>query len=102
MLSNGVDMKSASLNIEKLPHCEIRDESKSLVARMNRSGRPVVVTHRGKQTAIAMGISKYESMVEEIETLRDIQTALQQIKQGKAIPHAVVAQKLKKRLDHAR
>lgn len=69
---------------------------------MNKSGGPVIVTHQGKQTAIAMGISNYESMIGGIETLRDIQTSLKQFKQGKAIPHAVVVKKLKKRLGNAR
>jgi hypothetical protein len=95
-------MKNPTPHIDSLPLCEIRENSETIVTRMNRSGRPVLITHHGKRTGIAMGIANYQTMVEEIETLRDIQTALIESASGKGIPHADAALKLKKRLRDAR
>ncbi len=94
-------MKQSSAHTKDLPLCELKDNLAPFVARIHRSGRPIVVTHRGKRAGIAMGISEYQAMVEEIETLRDIQTALTQSAQGKTVSHTVASRRLRKHLSDA-
>ncbi len=61
------------------PLTEFQRHAKSHLARVNKTGRPEVLTVNGKAEAVLIGTVAYEHMVaamEEIETLRSIQRGL--------------------------
>lgn len=89
------------MHLENLPLCDVQSSPAKFAAAIARRGRAVVLTRDGKRTGVAMGIAYYEAMIEELETLRDVQTALTQVSQGKSISHAAASRRLRKRLDHA-
>ncbi|MBM3290034.1 MAG: hypothetical protein FJY92_07780 [Candidatus Hydrogenedentes bacterium] len=91
-------MKSSAAHIDSLPQCEIHAVAGRFADTIRRSKRPVLLTHAGKQTGVAMPISNYEALLEEIETLKDIHTALAQVSRGKSTGHSIVSQRLRKRL----
>lgn len=47
-----------------------------------------MLTQRGHSTAVLVDVAEYEHLLEQLETLRDIQNAQQQIEAGHGVPHA--------------
>lgn len=69
------------------PISQFRANAADLIRQVRQSKRPLVLTHRGQSAAVVLGVVEYEELVEEIETLRDLQVAEKQIAYGKAVPH---------------
>jgi len=67
----------------------------SFVEQVRGTGRPLVLTQHGKSAAVLLGASDYEALVEELETLRDIQIAERELAEGKGIPHEQVVEELR-------
>jgi len=67
----------------------------SFVDQVRETGRPLVLTQHGKSAAVLLGASDYEALVEELETLRDIQIAERELAEGKGIPHEQVVEELR-------
>ncbi len=70
------------------PLSEFRANAAALVERVRESRRPLVLTQRGHSTAVVLGAAEYERLMEEIEILRDVRQAEQQLEAGRGIPHA--------------
>ncbi len=70
------------------PLSEFRANAAALVERVRETRRPLVLTQRGHSTAVVLGAADYERLIEEIEILRDVRQAEQQLEAGLGIPHA--------------
>ena len=70
------------------PLSEFRANAAALVERVRETRRPLVLTQRGHSTAVVLGVAEYERLMEEIEVLRDVRQAEQQLDAGLGIPHA--------------
>ena len=66
------------------PLSDFRSNAAAFVERVRRTGRPVVLTQRGRSAAVLLDVAEYEALVEELELLRDIRTAEKQLAAGKA------------------
>ena len=55
------------------------------------------IVEGGKSSAILIGVSEYQQMIDKIEVLEDIKLAETQISQGMAISHKDVKKKFAKR-----
>ena len=64
---------------------------------MKTSGRPLVLTQRGHSTAVVLDVAEYERMVEEIELLSDVRTAVQQLESGQGVPDGDAKAELRRR-----
>lgn len=81
-------MKQVNLEEDIKPLSEFRANAATLVKHVKSTKRPLVITQHGKSSAILMDVKEYQSLLDKIEILQDVQLAEQQISQGKAINHS--------------
>lgn len=70
------------------PLSEFRAGVASFVKQVNETGRPLVLTQRGRGVAVVLDIHEFEDMRERLALLEDIAVAEAQIAAGEGIPHA--------------
>ena len=77
------------LNLEKdiKPLSEFRANVASCLQQVHDTRRPMVITHRGKSTAVLLDVAEYEALVDRLELLEDLQAAERQIEEGHGIAH---------------
>jgi len=69
------------------PVSDFRANAAAVIERVRTSGQPVVLTQRGRGTAVLVDIRKYQALLEENQVLRDIHASLVDIAEGRTIPH---------------
>jgi prevent-host-death family protein len=80
-------MPRIQLSEDIKPLSEFRSNARSYIDKVRKTKRPLVVTQRGKSAAVILDVEEYESMLNKIEILQDIQLADKQIKEGKGVEH---------------
>lgn len=80
------------------PVTEFRANAAQFIEQVRETGEPVILTQHGKSAAVLLDVDAYESLMDEIELLRDVRTAEEQVAAGKGLSHAAVAKKLRARL----
>ena len=79
---------------------EFRANVASFIEKVQKTKRPLVITQRGKSAAIMLDVSEYESLVERLDLLTDIQMGESQVNKGDGLSHEaakkVVLGKIKK------
>ncbi|HEX3526660.1 MAG TPA: type II toxin-antitoxin system Phd/YefM family antitoxin [Thermoanaerobaculia bacterium] len=77
-----------SLNLEEdiRPLSEFRADAAALIQKIRETGRALVLTQRGHSSAVVLAIREYQQLLEELELLRDLQTAARQIEDGLGVP----------------
>jgi len=75
------------INLEKdiKPLSEFRANAASFVKQVKETKRPLILTQHGKSSAVLMDVATYQSLLEQIELLQEIQLAEQQITEGKVL-----------------
>jgi antitoxin YefM len=86
-----------NLNTDIKPLSEFRANAAQLIEQVKTSGRRLVLTQRGRSAAVLLDVADYEQMVDEMELLRDLQTAVQQIGAGHAISNREAKAELRRR-----
>jgi prevent-host-death family protein len=82
----GGDMtRRVNLNSDIRPVSEFRAKAAELIEQIKTSGRPLVLTQRGHSAAVVLDVAEYQKMVEEIDLLRDVRTALDQGEAGQVM-----------------
>ena len=79
------------------PVSEFRANAAELIEQVKNSGRPLVLTQRGHSAAVVLDVVEYERMIEEIELLSDVRTAVAQIDAGQAISNRNAKAELRRR-----
>jgi antitoxin YefM len=85
------------LNTDIKPVSEFRANAAELIDHVKSSRRPLVLTQRGHSAAVLLDVVEYERMVEEIELLRDVRTAIEQIAAGQAVSNRDAKAELRRR-----
>ena len=80
-------MQRIIIDKDIIPLSEFRAKVTSVVQQVQRSKRPVVITHYGKSAAVLMDVGEYEALMRRIELLEDVQAGEAQIDSGKGISH---------------
>ncbi|MFA7535724.1 MAG: type II toxin-antitoxin system prevent-host-death family antitoxin [Desulfuromonadales bacterium] len=88
------------LRLEKdiKPLSEFRANVASCLQQVHETRRPLIITHRGKSTAVLMDVAEYDALVERLELLEDLQTAERQIEEGQGVAHEAALQAVLERL----
>lgn len=73
------------LDTDIRPVSEFRANAAELIEHVKKSRRPLVLTQRGHSSAVVLDVAEYERMVEEIDLLSDVRTAVQQVDAGQAL-----------------
>ncbi|MBI5091288.1 MAG: type II toxin-antitoxin system Phd/YefM family antitoxin [Candidatus Hydrogenedentes bacterium] len=91
-----------------MQHTEFKEDSQplsafgaktaSLLGQMRRTGRPLFLTKHGQAEAVVLDAAAYEQLIEELETLRDIRTATEQVAAGRGITHHAAKRKIREGL----
>jgi antitoxin YefM len=79
------------------PVSEFRANAAELIEHVRSSRRPLVLTQRGRSAAVVLDVAEYERMVEEIDLLSDVRTAIQQVESGQGVPNRVAKTELRRR-----
>ena len=61
---------------------------------MQTTHRPLVITNHGRSAAVLLDVTKYEELLEQLDLLRDIHLAEQQLADGKGVPHTEALQQV--------
>lgn len=80
------------------PLTDFQRNAKTHLSRVNKTGRPEVLTVNGKAEAVLLGRKAYEKMqeaMEELAAIKSIQISLKQMTADKTISAKVVHQRLR-------
>lgn len=80
------------------PVTEFRANAAQFIDQVRETGEPVILTQHGRSAAVLMDVDAYEALMDELELLRDVRQAEDQVAAGKGLSHASVAKKLRARL----
>lgn len=80
------------------PLSEFRANAADFIQQLREKKRALVLTQRGRTAAVVLDVSEYEKLLDEIETLRDIKTATQQIAAGQGVEHSKARRRVHRRL----
>lgn len=70
------------------PLSEFRANAAALIQQLRSRKRALVLTQRGHSSAVLLDVSEYERLLEEIELLRDVHLALQQLRAREGVSHS--------------
>lgn len=90
-------MQRPKLDRDIKPVSEFRANAAELIEHVRASRRPLVLTQRGHSAAVLLDVEDFEGMVEELELLRDVQTAVQQVDAGRTLTNRAAKAELRKR-----
>lgn len=89
--------RRVKLTTDIKPVSEFRANAAELIEQVKNSRRPLVLTQRGHSAAVVLDVAEYERMVEEIDLLSDVRTAIQQVDAGQAISNRSAKAELRRR-----
>lgn len=93
-------MARVSLDLEAdiQPVSDFRANASSLLQQVRDTGRPVVLTQRGRSAAVLLDIQSYQRLVDELDELRDVQRSLGDVAAGRVVQNADVRARVAARL----
>jgi antitoxin YefM len=79
------------------PVSDFRANAAGMIEQVKTSGRPLVLTQRGESAAVLLDVAVYQGMIEEIELLSDVRTAMKQVELGQVMSNSAAKAELLKR-----
>ena len=92
-------MKRVQLDKDIQPLSEFRANAASMIEKIKKEHRPLVITQHGKSSAVLLDVGDYEHMIDTIELLQEINQARQELENGEGVLHEEVMSSLKNRLE---
>jgi len=80
------------------PLSAFRANAAGFLDQIRETKRPLVLTQHGKSAAVLLDVEQYESLIEEVEVIRDIRQAKAELARGEGIPHERVVAELRELL----
>ena len=77
---------------------DFRANAAAILAQVKSSGRPVVLTQRGRSAALLIDVGSYQALLDELETLRDILGGLEDAEAGRVTANAAARARVLSRL----
>lgn len=93
-------MAKVALNLgsDIQPVSDFRANPSAMLQQIRESGRPLVLTQRGRGAAVLLDIASYQNLIDELEELRDVHQGLADVAQGRVVEHADVVARVGERL----
>jgi prevent-host-death family protein len=66
-----------------IPVSDLRQDAAKLLKQLNKSDEPLIITQRGRATAVIIGVDAYEKLEHEQEILRLLAKGDREIEAGK-------------------
>jgi len=76
------------------PVSDFRANAAAVLKQVKETGRPVVLTQRGRGTAVLLDVRTYQDLVDEVELLRDVRAGLEDLAEGRVVPNAEARERL--------
>ena len=92
-------MRRIQLDEDIKPLSEFRANVAAFIEKVRKTKRPLVVTQKGKSTAVLLDVGEYEALIDELELLQDIRNGEKQINDGKGVNHKEARKEILKGLD---
>lgn len=89
-------MRRLKLDRDIRPVSEFRANAADLIEQVRKTGRPLVLTQRGHSAAVLLDVADYESLLEELDLLRDVRKAVKQLEAGEGVSHAEAKRRLER------
>lgn len=70
-----------------IPVTDFRSHAASLLARLKKTRRPLILTQRGRSSVVLEDVKEYENRLERLALLEAIVQGLQAAEKGNLIPH---------------
>lgn len=82
-------MSQPAINLEDdiTPVSEFRANAATIIDKVRATGRPVVLTQHGRSAAVLLDVRTYQHLLEQIDTLQDLHRALEDVREGRVVPH---------------
>lgn len=80
-------MRRLHLDEDIRPVTEFRSHTATLIEQVQKTKRALLLTQRGRGAAVVVDVGEYERLVSELELLRDIHVAEDQLAKGEGVPH---------------
>ena len=80
-------MQRIQLDEDIQPLSKFRSNVTSFINKVQKTKRPLVITRRGKSAAVILDVTEYETLMEKLELLTEIQIAESQLQRGEGISH---------------
>jgi len=90
-------MQRPKLDRDVKPVSDFRANAAELIEQVRSNRRPLVLTQRGHSAAVVLDVEDFEEMVEELELLRDVRTAVEQVESGRVLSNRAAKAELRKR-----
>ena len=81
------------------PVSDFRANASSMLEQVRTTKRPLILTRRGRRAAVLLDIAAYQDLIEELDTLRDVQFALADFAAGRTVPQSELRDRLLARFD---
>ena len=78
------------LKNDAIPVSELKARMKEILARVSRTGAPVLVTQKGHSAVLIVGVEAYQRQQRKVEILEEIARGERELVEGKGIPHGEV------------
>jgi len=80
-------MPKIRLSEDLTPITDFRVRTAELVAKVKKTGRPIILTQRGRSTAVLEDIHEYERRSDRLDLLESVIAGLQATERGEIISH---------------
>lgn len=91
-------MKRPRLDEDVKPLSEFRANATACIQQVQKTKRPLVITHNGKSAAVLIDVSEYETLLGRIDLLEELRTGEAQIDAGKGLPHRKALDTVRKKI----
>ena len=78
------------------PISEFRANAAALIDHVRNRKRALILTQRGRSAAVVLDVDEYEDILDELELLRDVRTALEQEEKGELVSHDKVKKEVRR------
>ena len=90
-------MERIELDKDVKPISEFRANATNLIAQVNQTKRPLVITQHGKSSAVLLDVREYEALLDRMELLSDLAEAEDDIKNKRVYANDKIKEMLRKR-----
>jgi antitoxin YefM len=80
------------------PVSDFRANASAMLQQVRETGRPLVLTQRGRGAAVLLDVHSYQQLIDELDELRDVTRGLAEVAEGHVDEHDSVAERMRKRL----
>ena len=89
-------MSRVALDLEAdiQPVSDFRANASAMLQQVRDTGRPLVLTQRGRGAAVLLDIRSYQGLLDELEELRDVARGLADVAEGRVVAHEDVAARI--------